>query len=654
MKIKSIHIYSHDGQRRDLEFKVDGLNVITGRSSTGKSALSEIIEYCMGRSTFNVPEGIIRDKVAWFAVIYQFPQEQVLIAKPTPNTGATSCSTAMQRRGTSLAVPSFDQLAVNTDDDAVVTLLSRLLGIPENKTDVALEHSRNSYDANVKHTYYYLFQKQGIVANKDQLLYRQNEAFQPQAIRDTLPILLGVSSSDRYELEGKLRAAQRELKLNAKLLEQARDAIDTSQQKGISLFSEAKTVGIIDPANQQSAADGVIDVLRTTLQWKPTSAPEDDGHRISRLEDELSQMRKDRRELQSRVDAARQFSKKAGGFESEAAEQKDRLASIKALPKNSRTGEWQWPFSEENLALDSPIATVLLKELATLDAEMSIVAGQRPKLEAYLAEQQGKIQELVDAIKNKEVELSAAIAANEVIAQMGTRNNAAARVVGRISLFLENLVPNEELASREAEHRRLKFKVEELERRIGADDSNERLTSILNNIASQVSHFIRTFDAEFSAFPARFDLNHLTIIFDRPDRPVPMSRTGGGENHLAYHLSALLALHLFAARNHCPMPRFLLIDQPTQVYFPSEKVYQEADGSVQKTEADADLTAVRRLFELLLKFTQEDVPGFQLIVTEHANLRDQWFQNALVEQPWTKPPALVPEDWPTQQSRVSS
>ncbi len=79
----------------------------------------------------------------------------------------------------------------------------------------AIEHSRESYDANVKHTYYYLFQKQGLVANKDQLLYRQNEAFQPQTIRDTLPIFLGVSSNDRYELEAKLRAAQRELKLNA-------------------------------------------------------------------------------------------------------------------------------------------------------------------------------------------------------------------------------------------------------------------------------------------------------------------------------------------------------------------------------------------------------------------------------------------------------
>jgi len=64
------------------------------------------------------------------------------------------------------------------------------------------------------------------------------------------------------------------------------------------------------------------------------------------------------------------FLKEPAVFESEAAEQKDRLASIKALPQeSSKPGEWQWPFCEKNLALESPIAKVLLNELATLDAE---------------------------------------------------------------------------------------------------------------------------------------------------------------------------------------------------------------------------------------------------------------------------------------------
>jgi hypothetical protein len=645
MKISSIHVYSHEGERRDLRFKVDGLNIITGRSSTGKSALSEIIEYCMGRSSFNVPEGIIRDKVAWFAVIYQFENEQVLVAKPTPPGGGASCSTAMVRRGTQLQVPTFKELVANTDDDSIVELLSRLLGIPENRTEVALEHSRDSYDANVKHTFYYLFQKQGLVANKDQLFYRQNEQFQPQAIRDTLPILLGVSSNDRYEQESKLRLAQRDLRVSNKKLEHARDAVNTSHEQGIRLYSEAKTVGIIGNTGENPNTEGIIVALRSALSWKPETMPEDDGSRVSLLEDGLAQLRQDRRGAQARIDAARQFAKRAGGYENEAAEQINRLASIKALPKNPDSGEWQWPFSEPNLALESPLAIVLLNELESLNKELRIATGQRPKLEAYLAELTREVDGIAGLIKQKEAELSSAISANEIIAQMGTRNNAAARAVGRISLFLETLLPSEDLATLEAENRRLHNKVKQLEDQIGTDDSNERLTSILNNISAQVSQYIQKFNAEFAPFPARLSLSQLTIIFDRPERPVPMSRTGGGENHLAYHLSALLALHLFAARNNRPIPRFLLIDQPTQVYFPSEKIYRDADGSVQKTEKDADLDAVRRLFELLLKFTQEDVPGFQLIVTEHANLREQWFQDALIEKPWTKPPALVPADW---------
>ncbi|MCT6793171.1 DUF3732 domain-containing protein [Klebsiella pneumoniae subsp. pneumoniae] len=648
MKIRSIHIYSHDGQRRDLHFKVDGLNVITGRSSTGKSALSEIIEYCMGRSSFHVPEGIIRDRVAWFAVIYQFEGEQVLIAKPSPPGGGASCSMAMLRRGADLQIPSFKELMVNTDDDSIVELLSRLLGIPENRTEVALVHTRQSYDANVKHTFYYLFQKQGLVANKDQLFYRQNEQFQPQAIRDTLPILLGVSSYDRFELESKLRIAQRDLRISNKKLEKARDNIDTSQVQAIGLYSEAKAVGIVGNTSEISNADGIIEVLKAALSWKPETVPDDDGSRISHLEEELVRLRLARRDIQTRIDAARQFSKRAGGYENEAAEQIDRLASIKALPKNPDSGEWQWPFSEQNLALESPVAIVLLNELESLDKELRIATAQRPKLEAYLAELGSEVDVISGDIKQKEAELSSAITANEVIAQMGTRNNAAARVVGRISLFLETLLPNEDLTVLETENRRLTNKVKQLEEKIGSDDSNERLTSILNNISAQVAQFIQKFEAEFRDYPARLNLPQLTIIFDRPERPVPMSRTGGGENHLAYHLSALLALHMFAAKNNRPIPHFLLIDQPTQVYFPSEQVYQDADGSVQRTEADADLNAVRRLFELLLKFTKEDVPGFQLIVTEHANLREQWFQDTLVEEPWTKPPALVPENWPSE------
>lgn len=207
-------------------------------------------------------------------------------------------------------------------------------------------------------------------------------------------------------------------------------------------------------------------------------------------------------------------------------------------------------------------------------------------------------------------------------------------------------MPTPELLRLEGAQVRLQNKIAVLEEKIGRDDAQDRLLSVINGISSMISGYISDLGGEFGHFPARLDLKNLTVVFDRPDRLTYMERTGGGENHLAYHLGALLALHKFAADGSHPIPRFLMIDQPTQVYFPSEEVYKSVGGSIEGTESDADMEAVRRLFQLLKNFTDEHVPGFQIIVTEHANLSDDWYQAALVEAPWSKPPALVPEEWP--------
>ncbi len=644
MNIRSIFLFSHDGRRRDLNFKLHGLNVITGCSSTGKSALSEIIEYCMGRSTFNVPEGVIRDKVAWYGVVFQFDGEQVMIAKPAPAANYGSCSRAMMRRGADLEFPSFEELKANTDDDGVVAQLSNLLGIPQNETAVKLEHSRNSYEANIKHTFFYLFQKQGLVANKDQLFYRQNEQYIPQAIHDTLPILLGVAPDNRLEMEAQFRTAKRDLRIQEKRLAEAKEFSEKLQSRGLSLVAEAKQVEILSLADAPENNDEVLDLLKAALEWKPASVPDNNTGQLTKLELEVKELRLEKSKLFERLKSARNFVQKEDGFSHEASEQKDRLESIKAFPKNTKTGEWQWPFCEPELGMDSPIAQSLVKELESLDYEMRSVVGERPQLQGFINNLEEELRAITDEIRIKEEELASAITANTAIAEMGNRNNAAAKVLGRISLFLESDTPDNKLKEFEDRCERLRRKVETLEAGIGADNSEERMASILNLISRNMGKYIDELDAEFSEHAFRLDLNNLTVIVDRPERPVPMSKTGGGANALAYHIGTLLALHAFSQKNNRPIPSFLFIDQPTQVYFPSET--HRADGTVEQTEKDTDIELVRRLFRMLDNFAKHECPQFQIIVTEHANLRDDWFQESLVEEPWRKPPALVPEDWP--------
>lgn len=146
---------------------------------------------------------------------------------------------------------------------------------------------------------------------------------------------------------------------------------------------------------------------------------------------------------------------------------------------------------------------------------------------------------------------------------------------------------------------------------------------------------------EHSSSPLRLDVKKLTIVADTVDGPVPMDHMGSGENWVGYHLIAHLALHQWFVQRSRPVPRFLFLDQPSQVYFPPEK---DAEGSLEQL-SDNDRAAVARMFQLVFDVVREVTPSLQVVITEHADLSDDWYQAAVIER-WRAGPKLVPEDWP--------
>ena len=53
MQILDIVVYSHHGEKRILPLKAGAVNIITGASKTGKSALIDIVDYCYGAGECN-------------------------------------------------------------------------------------------------------------------------------------------------------------------------------------------------------------------------------------------------------------------------------------------------------------------------------------------------------------------------------------------------------------------------------------------------------------------------------------------------------------------------------------------------------------------------------------------------------------------------
>jgi hypothetical protein len=67
-QIKDIIFYGHNGEMRRIELFPGRLNIITGASKTGKTALIAVLEYCFGSSECLIPDGIMRRTVAWVGV----------------------------------------------------------------------------------------------------------------------------------------------------------------------------------------------------------------------------------------------------------------------------------------------------------------------------------------------------------------------------------------------------------------------------------------------------------------------------------------------------------------------------------------------------------------------------------------------------------
>jgi hypothetical protein len=82
-----------------------------------------------------------------------------------------------------------------------------------------------------------------------------------------------------------------------------------------------------------------------------------------------------------------------------------------------------------------------------------------------------------------------------------------------------------------------------------------------------------------------------------------------------------------------------MLDQPTQAWYPSD--VEEWDGV---PVGDSDREAVRAIFRLLLDAVADLAPHFQVIVCDHANLSEDWFQDSIVHN-WRGGEKLIPAEW---------
>lgn len=636
MQIRELVLYGYNGEVRHLPFALGQVNIITGRSKSGKSVVGDIIDYCLGGDSCNIADGVVRDNVAWYGLLLQFEHERVFVARKNPDKGQQTTGVCYIDIGEKIEAPDNCDFSSNTNVSGIEESLTRRIGISENLNTSPEGQSRLPLAANIRHALYYCFQGQDEIAAKNFLFHHQSDDFITQAIKDTIPYFLGAISEEALALENERSILKRKLTLEKRKLEENRFLMGGGSERAISLIGEARQAGLIDASTQIDYQNyrEMYSVLQTAMNWSPSMIGSNSGmDRLTFLQSKLQEIRDEFDEIGISLDNARKFVGETAGYSREAQHQKMRLESI-GLFEQLNFNPGKCPLCSGTLEQPLPSVEMIKASIVNLDKSIASVTREQPKLRAFISDLEREREKKQEEIKALEAEIDGLYQQESERARLRDINARRGKVVGRISLWVESVENDTESEKQEQIVKRIEERIKEIDDILDRDSVEERKQSALSRIQEDMTKWAKALQLEHSDNPYRLDLNKVTVVVDKPERPVPLKQLGSGSNWVGVHLIAYFALQRFFVNANRPVPRFLFLDQPSQVYFPSEL-----------DEKQIDWNEVNKMYQFIIDRTNELNGKLQVIVVDHADLKEDSFRQFICENWWPIDKNLVPSDW---------
>ena len=409
------------------------------------------------------------------------------------------------------------------------------------------------------------------------------------------------------------------------------------------LFDEAKQVGLID----ERVAPLSYEIVFAALQGVARGDRMRDDLVVGDGEEALAALRAERQSLRYETErvnveirSTRLFTSETSGYEREAKEQRARLSAI-GLVKEDGANSSHCPLCDTQLAVSPPTVTQIALSLRDLNGQLEAVEAENPRLQLRLAALQREEGELENKLRENQQLIAARMRENEIIQVQQDTFILRARTIGKVVQYVETARNVDAGSSLKNAIEVARARVAALEVELDIENVREKIDGYLNIIGHYMTEYSASLDLEHVGSQLRLDIRNLTVVADTLDGPVPLYRMGSGENWVGYHVLAHLALHKWFRQKNRPVPAFVIFDQPSQAHYPPEK---DAEGSLSVLN-DEDELAVRKLFKLIADAAAELSPNLQIIVMDHADVKADWFESAVVER-W-RGKKLIPEAWQT-------
>lgn len=671
--IRYIGVIDTENETHHVQFK-QGLNIITGKSSKGKSAILDIFDYCMGSSEDTIPQGIITQRAKIFFTVWRFSGMAVVAARAAGDgnqcflreiAGADAKHVLSHLKD----VENFfsSQFQLRRVDFA--KSLGRYFGVTMDDIDTdplqKLVMGQKSPTPSIRSFASFMLQHQNLVANRHALFYRFDEKRKREQAIDHFKIFMGIVGEDYFDLAKELAEAESELKRAVALIPKQ----DKIKSAGIDEFA-----GYLREFHAL-AGTPLTDLTAEEIWMRPTQALERltgisvtvDGQ-SGTFETTRKELRARKAELMAEIQKALN-TRYLLDLSTQQVEAFAGAMTSLPIPKAVHLDHAVCPVCASPSEATEDEANKLSAAIHWLNGELKVSAYAREGFGRERREIDEELKKVRQALRQVENSLRPLDQEADRLQRSKSTDAAAQKAKIKLELAIERRIENPPSESTELV-RSLQVRVADLKAKKALFDVAPKLVALQNNIDKRLEVIGKHFDFEdsYKSGSLKFDIDSFDLWHETPGvngapaKKVFLRSMGSGANWLYSHLTLFLSLHYqFAAYADCRLPPVLFLDQPTQVYFPSADygdqfnaaklrgnqndsqangaaigrtdtasdapgsagVNPSPDGSADMPKTDDDLHTVAKMFTVLAKFcddTANEVKNKpQIIVCDHAD-----------------------------------
>jgi len=636
--IRNIGVIDHNDVVHAVTFG-PGVNVVTGKSSTGKSALIEIFDFCFGSSSFTVPEGVITEHADIYFTVIRLQEIDLVLARRRDSKKAfikPEQDLVVMRDVKTLKHSYFEEdyfIPLREFKQALGREFKlRITDAEENLTDREYRRNKRKLPSpSIRSFASFMLQHQNLIANKHAIFYRFDEDEKRKQVIDHFKVLVGFADQKYFTtnqeldvLKKRQNSIESQIPRAETLKEKAAVMLQNSMNQYWSISGNELKIGDVSSAvkNPRNTLDRIREMKVSVISLS------DEHVKIKQdAEGERRKLVADLRRHQQKLASIRSSIKFAKSY----TEETEKIP----VPEEAELYASECPFCHIHHSLVEQEANKLNEAVMWLNRELG---RSKYLLESY-EEQELKVKLGIEKLKSEVESADKKIASLdkqiEELDKYKTQYEFALKAKLQAEMILEQLLekPDQKL---EEQLKDVMKRISELTHFLKNYDIENKLIEGEKEICSIMEDIGNRFEFETSYQPInlRFSLDTFDLWHEVGERKVFLRSMGSGANWLYCHLTLFLALHRYFCRlgDNCLIPSILFLDQPSQVYFPSvldtenefsPKKIADKVGDDRKRPVDDDIKAVTNLYTQLVKFCEETLKETgiepQIIVTDHAD-----------------------------------